>query len=154
MIKEKGNVNVAKFLTFLSALLMIAMVAQGHWKTKDDVTKFLSKNDSPQAFEKVGVYYAKDKKWADAVHYLEIAKERDPKNAGILFKLAVAYHQNKRANESIEMFRAALKINPKSKATIIALGEVLEYENDAYDARLVYEEGCLKCKSCGHSKCG
>ncbi len=112
--------------------------------SKNIITQYLSSHDSPAAYEKVGTLYARNKKWEDAVHYLEIASNRAQGISSIWYKLGIAYHQSHKTDDAVAAFRKALALNPKSLVTIISLGEVLEFAEDRYDARQIYIEAGKK----------
>jgi tetratricopeptide (TPR) repeat protein len=110
-------------------------------KTEDGkqiLARYLTQNETASAYMDVGALYARMGKWDDSVHYFQIANKRDEKNAVILFKLALAQHQNKQTDEAIESLRKSIVLNDMVPRTYLAAGEMLELSHDRYDARNIY----------------
>ncbi len=104
------------------------------------ISKYLAQKDNAEAYARVGSMYARLKNWKEAVHYLEIAQTRAPKNNSVLYRLGISYHQDGKIDDAAIQFRNALAIKPKNLFYVFALGELLEMADLNTDARQVYEE--------------
>lgn len=151
MIKSKMKVNVLSLfviLLFATSVFAADYLAQAEAaflkgdasRGKQLIASYLSGSDTGETYEKVGAMFARLKKWDESVHYLEIAKNREPQVSTHYYKLGIAYHQAKKPDESVEHFRKALSINSKSIPVILALGDTLEFSGDRYDARQLYTD--------------
>lgn len=162
-----GKVN---WTTFICAVLFSCAVAHANdlvqiealfkkgaaAKAKEKIAEFLSKNDNAIAYEKIGAMYARQKNWVEAIHYLEIANNRQPNKSVLRYKLGIAYHQGKNLEKSIEQFRKAISLDPKFLKAVFALAEIMESSDNNYEARQVYqqaikdsgENGELRAKLC------
>ncbi|CAM6000335.1 unnamed protein product [Sphagnum balticum] len=102
------------------------------------IARFLTANETADAYVKVGTLYARLHHWSDAVHYLEIASKRNDHSASIWYSLALVQHQNKQTDAAVSSLRKSLAISSTTEKTYSALGEILELARDKYDARNIY----------------
>ncbi|MCC6276996.1 MAG: tetratricopeptide repeat protein [Oligoflexia bacterium] len=109
-------------------------------QAKKNITDYLNSQETAAAYVDVGRLYARYRKWPESLHYLEIAFQRESKNPSILYDLALAQHQNKKIDESIESLRQAIRLKPKWSLPVFSLGEILELAQERYEARQVYVE--------------
>jgi Tfp pilus assembly protein PilF len=63
-----------------------------------------------------GVQMAQRGLWSEAVFRFERARDEDPRNAGVLNNLAVAYEALGRFDDALAAYRAALEISPDVRA--------------------------------------
>ena len=124
-----------------NATLAQAEVLIRSGKTEDGkqiLAHYLTQNETAAAYTEVGALYARMGRWDDSVHYFQIANKRDEKNASILFKLALALHQNKQTDQAVEALRKSIVLSDMVPRTYLAAGEILELSHDRYDARNIY----------------
>ncbi|MDZ4677335.1 MAG: tetratricopeptide repeat protein [Oligoflexia bacterium] len=107
-------------------------------EAKRMIANFITNNETAKGYVEIGHLYSRMRKWPEAVHYLSIATTREPKDAQIWYELGLAQHQNKNVDESIESIRRSISLNPKKSHSVFALGEILEYAHDRYEARQIY----------------
>lgn len=113
-------------------------------QAKEKIAAYLSKNDSVLAYEKTGALYSRLQNWAEAVHYFQIAHNRQQNNSAIKYKLGIAYHQNKQLEKSVDMLRAAIQLDQKFLKAVFALADIMESAGDSYEARQVYQQALKK----------
>jgi tetratricopeptide (TPR) repeat protein len=113
-------------------------------EAKRMLATYITNNETARGYIQVGHLYARLRKWGDAVHYLSIATSREPRNAQAWYELGLAQHQNKNIDESIESIRHSITISSKTPKSVMALGEILEFAHDRYEARQVYVAGLKK----------
>lgn len=113
-------------------------------EAKAKITQYLIKNNTAQAQLAVGNMYARQKVWPEAVHYYEIATNREPKNALAWYQLGIAQHQNNNIDGAVVSLRQSLKLSSTTVKTYLALGEILELNKSRYEARNLYMEAIKK----------
>ncbi|MBK9293654.1 MAG: tetratricopeptide repeat protein [Oligoflexia bacterium] len=113
-------------------------------QAKEKIAAYLSKNDSVKAYENIGALYSRLKNWNEAVHYFEIAHNRQSNSAVIKYKLAIAYHQNNNLEKAAEFLRGSIAINPKFLKAVFALADIMEASGSNYEARQVYQAALKK----------
>jgi tetratricopeptide (TPR) repeat protein len=107
-------------------------------EAKSRIADYIKDHESAKGYIQVGDVYARLKKWDEAVHYISIATTRDENDAEAWYQLGLAQHQANQVDDAVTSLRRAISINRKWIKPVLALGEVLEYAHDRYDARNVY----------------
>ncbi len=113
-------------------------------EAKRAVSAFLADAEGENAYISVGSLFARLRRWPDSVHYLEIATNRNSKNAFAWYALGLAQHQNKNVDDAVASLRKSVSISSTTPKSILALGTILELAQDRYDARQVYQTGITK----------
>jgi tetratricopeptide (TPR) repeat protein len=111
---------------------------------KQMIARYLTANETADAYVKVGNLYARVREWSNSVHYLEIASKRNEKSAAIWYELGLVQHQNKETDAAVTSLRKSLAISSTTAKTYTALGEILELSRDKYDARNIYISALAK----------
>jgi tetratricopeptide (TPR) repeat protein len=137
-----------KHLAFADESLLTSAEAFFQGKKNEDaerkISQFINENNNAKAYVLVGDVFARLKRWPDAVHYYELAVNRNGRDALAWYELGIAQHQNKKTDDAVSSLRKSLAISSTTGKSILALGEVLELARDRFDAREIYQEGVKK----------
>ena len=79
-----------------------------------------------ESLQNLGILYAQDKDFAQAVDYFKKATEANPTNANYFSNLGTALNDLGRPELSIEFFEKAISLNPNSPDACYNLGNVLQ----------------------------
>lgn len=98
----------------------------------------------------VGLNYVLLNDYADAIHWLEKATERDAKNEEAWYFLGRAYYTQSRIGEAGTAFQKALQLNPHDAKAENNLGLVLEAETRTSEAIEAYRLAIAWQQNSGH----
>ena len=74
----------------------------------------------------IGTAYLKNKEFEKALVALLLAKEKSPKNLGVINSLGTCYMATNKIPEAIEIYEKALEINPESPMTYFNIGSAYQ----------------------------
>ncbi len=99
------------------------------------------------AFINLGDALLGQKKFEQAIGAYSQAKMFNPNSGLTQSKLANAYFQQGRLNESAELYRGLLRIDPDNRTIIEGLVEVLKKQNKQSEARMILQDFSSKSNS-------
>jgi tetratricopeptide (TPR) repeat protein len=96
--------------------------------------------ENPEAYKRLGVFYAQSRNWKKASEYYERALAIKPKDAIGWRGLGYTLFKQRNYNEAIACYEKALEINKKDAATYYNLGTVYDEKGNYNQAIACYEK--------------
>lgn len=92
-------------------------------KAFETLVKLRSGEDLSRIYAAMGEIYGKDlRDNQNALKYLSLAIEEDPKNASALQKIGIVYAMRGQMNEAMESFNRSLELNPDNARVLLNIG--------------------------------
>ena len=125
-------------------------------KAKESYKKLISLwPHHAESLQNLGILYAQEKDFAQAVDYFKKATEANPLNSSYFSNLGTALNDLGKPEQSIEFFEKAISLNPNSAETYYNLGNVfqklgqyaksIEYYKKAIEFNPAWLEAYLNC---------
>lgn len=123
-----------------ATLYQLGQVLQRENKPKESLDIYTKaagmQKPNAEQLRSVAMDYVLMKLYDDAIHWLQVARSFDPRNANVLYDLGRCFYTQSRFTEAEQMYRGVLQLEPKSVKAEENLGLTLDMENQPQEAEV------------------